>query len=589
MARRTLCGVLLTFILVMPMVLACGKEPEPTPNIEATVQARVQATVEARPETAVRPPVPTPVPAAAAFRTPTPTATPTPSPTTVPSPTPTSIVTVTPAPPPPLTILRAAFDATNKVDTLHFVMDLEITVAAPGLSMTVPMTLDGDFQTPDRFQGTFAMSLGFIEFETQVITVGETTYFTNPDTGEWEIETEEAVPFGGPARFLETDLSVIRDLVLVGLGELDGVEVYRLSGVLPAETLGEEEISGDLEVEYWVGVEDFLLRRIALEGDLDVDDSGELFFGGSGPVETVTLSMTLEFSDFGKPVAAIVAPEVVPLSSPMERARLAEFENVSTAVTALQVENNLSIIPNPYAKNDRPCNIGTQDMTVFPDSTSVAGSPDKATDPETTTYQEGDKAGYVLFGHDITADSDQSALVNYITMPKSMFCYTVDNHGTVHQYFPDETGAAPTQAAVSARGAAVSERDSIQTAVDAYMVENAVTTINGLDAPTNDFSATSDQLAARILDAYLTNTTTTYCYTWNSKGEVTQSTKAPCDQPVTSDDTAEADGPAVARLRVEPVPSRPLTVRFIAEIVGGRDNAEELYCKWTGWEFGDGR
>lgn len=69
MARRTVRGFLLTFILVIPMVLACGKEPEPTPDIEATVQARVQATVEASRESTVGAPVPTLVPADAAFPT----------------------------------------------------------------------------------------------------------------------------------------------------------------------------------------------------------------------------------------------------------------------------------------------------------------------------------------------------------------------------------------------------------------------------------------------------------------------------------------------------------------------------------------
>ena len=61
------------------------------------------------------------------------------------------------------------------------------------------------------------------------------------------------------------------------------------------------------------------------------------------------------------------------------------------------------------------------------------------------------------------------------------------------------------------------------------------------------------------------------------------------EQPVTSDDTTEEDSPAVVHLRVEPVTSRPLTVRFTAEIIGGLDNSKELYCEWTAWEFGDGR
>lgn len=41
-------------------------------------------------------------------------------------------------------------------------------------------------------------------------------------------------------------------------------------------------------------------------------------------------------------------------------------------------------------------------------------------------------------------------------------------------------------------------------------------------------------------------------------------------------------------LRAEPVKGEALTMRFIAEIVGGPDNARELYCNGGGWDFGDG-
>lgn len=85
-------------------------------------------------------------------------------------------------------ILRAAFDATEKVDTLHFMMDTEIRIASVGMTMLI--TLEGDLQAPDRFQGTLAMSLGFLEFEMQTVIIGETTYVTNPEADEWEIDEE---------------------------------------------------------------------------------------------------------------------------------------------------------------------------------------------------------------------------------------------------------------------------------------------------------------------------------------------------------------------------------------------------------------
>ena len=144
-------------------------------------------------------------------------------------------------------------------------------------------------------------------------------------------------------------------------------------------------------------------------------------------------------------LAAVIIPNVGRfLGRGQEEARRAEFHDLSVAVTALMVENNLAGIPNPYAGPDAPCNTGTQDMTAYPDTASVAGSADKLADPGGTTYEDladplGDKDGYLLFGHDITGSDAQTALVNYINFDNTTHCYTIDTNGTVHQYILDGT------------------------------------------------------------------------------------------------------------------------------------------------------
>jgi cyclophilin family peptidyl-prolyl cis-trans isomerase len=205
-------------------------------------------------------------------------------------------------------------DALGRAGSYHFEMGIEIEVASGGISLEVPIAFAGDFQRPDRVQGNFAMSLGFLDVEFQVITIGETAYATDPETGEWGIDTEATLPFGGPAQLLETDLSLIRDLAYAGELDHDGVAVYRLRGTFPAESLGEEGIAGDLEIVYLVATEDYLPRSIVIVGELDVEDGADLFFGGgqpSGANASMTLSLALDLSDFGKPVV-IEAPEVVP-------------------------------------------------------------------------------------------------------------------------------------------------------------------------------------------------------------------------------------------------------------------------------------
>ena len=139
-------------------------------------------------------------------------------------------------------------------------------------------------------------------------------------------------------------------------------------------------------------------------------------------------------------LAAVVIPNVGRFLGRGEaEARRAEGHDINTAVTALMTENNMSAIPNPVALNTAPCTTGTQDMNAFPDTASVVATADKLNDPNGNAYVAGvlparDKDGYVLFGHDITGNAEQLALVNYINFDNTTHCYTIDANGTVHQY-----------------------------------------------------------------------------------------------------------------------------------------------------------
>lgn len=102
-----------------------------------------------------------------------------------------------------------------------------------------------------------------------------------------------------------------------------------------------------------------------------------------------------------------------------------ELANVQSAVVAMMVDNGISQLPNPVTK-------ATLDMGAFP-GTSVCGV-DKLEDPNGKLYIRGqDKSGYLLYGHDITADGDNTLLVDYLTVRYTMGTYTVDKYGTVTQ------------------------------------------------------------------------------------------------------------------------------------------------------------
>jgi len=113
--------------------------------------------------------------------------------------------------------------------------------------------------------------------------------------------------------------------------------------------------------------------------------------------------------------------------------RRTEKHNVQLAVGMMMTENRLDAIPNPVDM------IPTNDMTVFPDATSVAGSVDKLVDPEGYAYADTDANGHVLSGHDITGSdagdpNPEQTDVNYMPTHDTQYFYTVDADGTVHQW-----------------------------------------------------------------------------------------------------------------------------------------------------------
>lgn len=113
---------------------------------------------------------------------------------------------------------------------------------------------------------------------------------------------------------------------------------------------------------------------------------------------------------------------------PMQKEMASETErtNVQSAVLAMMIDNKLKIIHNPV---DEP----TNDMSAFPDATSIAGSKYKRYDPKGNAYTAGDKDGYVLYQHDIIADGSDKTTVNYVASRYTRGTYTVDILGKVTQ------------------------------------------------------------------------------------------------------------------------------------------------------------
>jgi hypothetical protein len=268
--RWNLERTLVRMVILSLLVAACGATPTPTA-------------------------VPTSTPTATLPPTATPTATPTSTPTLTPSPT----------PPSPQALLEEAFGILGEMESWHLDMDMQMTMEVEGLTLDIPLIFAADYQAPDRMQGTFSADLMGMALEMDVVVIGDTAYVTEPETGEWTISSDPATSFA-PEEFTGLDPDRLEDLVLVGEETLDDMPMYYLEGMAPAEEVGMDQldldvgVQGELQVGYWIGVEDSLLRKATIDGELLVLGEQEA---------TMQLSATATYSGFGEPVV-IEPPEL---------------------------------------------------------------------------------------------------------------------------------------------------------------------------------------------------------------------------------------------------------------------------------------
>ena len=129
-------------------------------------------------------------------------------------------------------------------------------------------------------------------------------------------------------------------------------------------------------------------------------------------------------------LAAVVIPNVGRfIGAGEEEAQETELSNIQAAVTAMMVDNVLATLPaGTFVTAGNEVNT----MDAFP-SDAVCAT-DKLLDPDGTAYTvTTDKDGYILYGHDITADGLQTGLVNYVASATTAYWYSVDANGTVTQ------------------------------------------------------------------------------------------------------------------------------------------------------------
>ena len=196
--------------------------------------------------------------------------------TTEPSPTPTA----TPVPPDPKEILESSGQVMASLNTFNFRMyhDVGSLEILEGLMID---RVNGKVVNPDKLSMEFSGSFGGgFAIKSEVITVGDQTYMTNPLTGNWEASDASISPVGffSPTRGIAEMMGETQNATLLDDGTTDGA--YRLSGALPttalASLVGPTLTDRTVDLEYKIdSTTDYLLevRFVGAVTPSDVEDA----------------------------------------------------------------------------------------------------------------------------------------------------------------------------------------------------------------------------------------------------------------------------------------------------------------------------
>ena len=204
----------------------------------------------------------------------------------------------------------------DEVESFHFVMQATLSADQGPLSIELPMTSEGDFQRPDRSRASVDIDLGLFKIETEVIAIGDEVYMTDLESGQWiksdggsDLMILDPVDLTDPGEFTNQDnFSELDDLRIVGQEAIEGIDTHHLAFSLPDWESDEgEPLSGDIEMHMWVGVDDYYLYKITLDGRFslaqdETTQSGGSLIAGLGSDGDIDLDAVVNLSNFNAPV-----------------------------------------------------------------------------------------------------------------------------------------------------------------------------------------------------------------------------------------------------------------------------------------------
>ena len=201
--------------------------------------------------------------------------------------------------------MDAARSAMAEALTFALEIDIVLDVRTGGLAIEVPVKYAGDLHAIGYSSADLTITIPFQVIESKLITSSGTSYIFDAEANTWEPLPGDSPFFAGPSVFLGTDATETTDVVLVRSETLEGTQTHVVSAVRPGVEIG--GATGDLEVLYWIGVDDGLLHKVEASGLVEFGEQGVP--GLDISIASANATLMARFFDYGKTVD-ITTPEL---------------------------------------------------------------------------------------------------------------------------------------------------------------------------------------------------------------------------------------------------------------------------------------
>lgn len=171
-------------------------------------------------------------------------------------------------------ILAAASKRLSETQSLRFSLEIEGETYIDSAGTIRLLAARGDLARPDKVAVDFQVQLfGTGTVTIKMITIGSNSWTTDLLTGEWSTAPPE---FGyNPSILYDNQeglgpvMGSVQDPVLLGREDLNGTEVYRVSGTVSQETMGpvtSNTMTGEpVGLELWIDPANWNLHRVVVK------------------------------------------------------------------------------------------------------------------------------------------------------------------------------------------------------------------------------------------------------------------------------------------------------------------------------------